>query len=733
MNHSRQLAAIMFTDIKGYAHMMEVNEVEANIFREKMVKSVNEEVAAHDGRVVKFEGDGSLCIFNSSINAVRAAIAIQSQMNKDPKVPLRIGIHTGDIVIEDNSVYGDSVNVASRVESFSIPGGVLISGKVNDDIKNQPDIFRKSLGRFEFKNIKEPVELFIISNPGLVVPQKIKLEGKGVAVADKSFFSKKNIRVIAAIALIVIATLGYFKFSNTGRSVLMKTVAVIPFQNNNPDSTGEFFSDGITEDILTQISRIGDLNVISNSTMKLFKKSDKSLQQIGNELNAGSILTGNIRRVDNKIRIFVELDDVSTGKNVWAETYDADYTKIFEIQSQIAEQIASVLQAKLSPAEKERIKKRPTDNLSAYEYYLKGRELYTHYKKEDNEKAIDLFKKAIQLDHKYALAWAGLGDAYSQKYGRFGFDKSWIDSSKAAANKAISLDTTSSEAFKALANAYNYALDYDKGFELVQISVRLNPNNAPAVGNLGTGYFLKGDLPEALKWEKKATTISPKNYIPFQLIGWIYRLFGDFPTAESWLKKSLELKPFKDSYRELAFTYIQALRKDDAMKLVPFIIASDTTSYIAYEEAGLVCSYAGDTKNARKYFQKSIDLNPSLLTDAFTFAPIGLADILLKEGKKIDAEILLSRSLSLCLDEIQKGKQDDEFRMNVAAIKAIQGKKEEALSWMQKAIDVKWQEYGLAEISPWFNNINGDARFRQMINSVKAEVNQMRIKSGQQE
>jgi TolB-like protein/Flp pilus assembly protein TadD len=712
---------------------MEVNEVEANLFREKMVKSVNEEVAAHDGRVVKFEGDGSLCIFNSSINAVRAAVAIQSQMNKDPKVPLRIGIHTGDIVIEDNSVYGDSVNVASRVESFSIPGGVLISGKVNDDIKNQPDIFRKSLGRFEFKNIKEPVELFIISNPGLVVPRKLKLEGKGVAVADKYFFSKKSIRVIAIIALIVIVSLVFFKLLNTGRSVLMKTVAVFPFQNNNSDSTGEFFSDGITEDILTQISRIGDLTVISNSTMKLFKKSDKSFKQIGNELNAGSILTGNIRRVDSKIRIFVQLDDVSTGKNLWAETYDGDYSKIFEIQSQIAQQIASVLQAKLSPAEKERIKKRPTDNLSAYEYYLKGRELYTHYKKEDNEKAIDLFKKAIQLDHKYALAWAGLGDAYSQKYGRFGFDKSWIDSSKAAANNAIRLDTTSSEAFKALANAYNYALDYDKGFELIQISVRLNPNNAPAVGNLGAGYFLKGDLPEALKWEKKATTISPKNYIPFQLIGWIYRLFGDFPTAESWLKKSLELKPFKDSYRELAFTYIQALEKDDAIKLVPFIIASDTTNYIAYEEAGLVCSYAGDTKNAKKYFQKSIDLNPSLHTDAFTFAPIGLADILLKEGKKIDAEILLSRSLSLCLDEIQKGKQDDEFRMNVAAIKAIQGKKEEALSWMQKAIDVKWQEYGLAEISPWFNNINGDARFRQMINSVKAEVNQMRIKSGQQE
>ena len=732
MSHSRQLAAIMFTDIKGYSQLMEENENEAILIRKKMVQSLKNNVAAHQGRIIKIEGDGSLSVFNSAIEAVHAAIDIQLEMQENPKVPLRIGINSGDIILEDGEIYGDGVNVASRVESFTVPGGIFISGKVRDDIKNQPDILTVSLGHYEFKSIKEPVELFAISNTGIAVPDKHKIEGKGIAVSDKRVLSGNNIkRIVSVILVISMFVIGYFTFFKTDSNALIRTVAVMPFQNMNNDAESEFFCDGITQDILTQISRVSDLVVISNQTMALFKNSKKPVQEIGKELKAGSILQGSIRRVDSKIRIFVQLLNASNGQNVWAETYDRDFSKVFEIQSEIAQIIASVLHAKLSPAEKERIKRIPTESPTAYEYYLKGREYYLRYKKEDNEKAIELFKKALVLDKDYVLAWAGLGDAFSQKYGRFGFNKSWIDSSKAAASKAISLDSTSSEAFKALANAFNYASQYEKGFELLQNSVRLNPNNAPAVGNLGTGYFLRGDLPEALRWEKKAAALNPKNNIPFQLIGWTYRLLGDFTNAELWLKKSIELKPFKDSHRELAFTYLQEGKNAEAMNLVPLIIASDTNNFSSYEEAALVCIQAGDIQKAKTNFQKAVDMNSSLITDASTFAPIGLGSILLNEGKKIDAEILLSRSLSLFLDEIQKGKQDDEFRIGAAAIMAIQGKKEEALDWMQKAIEVKWLDYGMVETSPWFGNISTDPRFKQMMNTVKKTITEMRFKAEQ--
>jgi TolB-like protein/class 3 adenylate cyclase/Tfp pilus assembly protein PilF len=727
MNHSRQLAAIMFTDIKDFSQMMEEDEVKASVIREKMMHSINKQVPSHQGRVISFAGDGSLCMFNSAIEAVRAAILIQLEMREEPKVPVRIGIHSGDIMLEENEIYGEGVNVASRVESFAVPGGVFISSKVNDEIKNQPDISTVSLGRYIFKNIKEPVELFAVTNSGIAVPHKNTIHGKGISVADKGTFSRKHVSwLVMGLLLAAILVLGYYKLIYAGSSSLVKSVAVMPFKNMNHDPGSEFLSDGITEDILTQISRISDLNVISNSTMALFKNSKKSVKEIGNELKAGSILEGTVRRMDNKIRIFVQLVDAGTGKNLWAETYERDYSKVFDIQSEIAEIIASVLKARLSPAEKARINRKPTDNLTAYEYYLRGRELYVHYKKEDNEQAIWYFKKAIELDKNYVLAWAGLGDAYSQKFGRFGFDKSWIDSSKKAANVAIKLDSTSSEAFKALANAYNYASEYDMGFRLLQTSVRFNPNNAPAVGNLGAGYFIRGDLPQALKWEKKATLINPKNNIPFQLIGWTYRLLGDYENAELWLQKSLELKPFKDSYRELAFTYIQEGKKTEAMNLVPSIINSDTTNFSSYEEGALVCILAGDLPKANNYFQKAVDRNESLITDASTFAPLGLSFFLLKEGKKIDAEILLSRSRSLFLEEIKKGAQDDEFRIGLASIAAIQGRKEEALQWLQRAIDVKWLDYGMVETSPWFESIKDDARFKQMMNRVKNETAKMK-------
>jgi TolB-like protein/class 3 adenylate cyclase/Flp pilus assembly protein TadD len=730
MNHSRQLAAIMFTDIKDFSKMMEEDEPKAAVAREKMMHSINNNVAMHQGRVISFAGDGSLCMFNSAIEAVRAAINIQLDMREEPKVPVRIGIHSGDIMLEENEIYGEGVNVASRVESFAVPGGIFISSKVNDEIKNQPDIATVSLGRYAFKNIKEPVELYAVSNEGIEVPHKHRIAGKGIAMADQGIFSRKNVRrMMVGFVALAISIFGYFRFLDAGSSSLMKSVAVMPFKNMNSDPGSEFLSDGITEDILTQISRISDLNVISNSTMALFKNSKKTFKEIGNELNAGSILEGTVRKVGNKLRIFVQLVDANSGKSIWAETYERDYSKIFDIQSEIAEIIASVLKARLSPAEKARIKRKPTDNLTAYEYYLKGRESYMHYKKEDNELAIGYFKKAIELDKNYVLAWAGLGDAYSQKSGRFGFDKSWIDSSKMAARNAIRLDSTSSEAYKALANAYNYASEYDKGFQLLQTSVRINPNNAPAVGNLGAGYFIRGDLPQALKWEKKATAINPKNNIPFQLIGWTYRLLGDFRNAELWLKKSLEIKPFKDSYRELAFTYIQQGKKAEAMNLVPQIIESDTANFSSYEEAALVCMLVGEMKQAKENFQKAVDMNTSLNTDASTFAPIGLGAILLKENKTIDAQILLSRSRSLFLEEIKKGIQDDELRIGLASIAAIEGKKEEALQWLQNAVDVKWLDYGMVETSPWFKSVNTEPRFKQIMTKVKKETAKMRTLS----
>jgi adenylate cyclase len=726
MKQTRELAAIMFADIKGFTRMMEEDEAMANLMRNRLVAELEKSISLHQGRIIKYTGDGALCIFKSAIEAVRCAIEVQLCMNEEPFVPLRIGIHSGDVLIDDVDIYGDSVNIASRVESFAVAGGIFISGKVNDEIKNQNDIETLPLGTFRFANVKVPMELFAISNAGIAVPNRKNLEGKGIKV-QKGLRSKRNIKIIAAaVSLSILSAFIFINFIRNSGADILKSIAVLPFKNMSENLDNAYFTDGITEDILTQISKIGALNVISSSTMIQYKDTKKSVKEIGDELNVGAILNGSVRRLGNKIRIFVQLEEVENSQIIWSEIFDRDYSKIFDIQSEIAQIIANKLKANLSRSEKESIQKKPTVNLTAYEYYLKGRDYYYHYKKEDNEKAIIEFKKAIQLDPNYALAWAGLGDAYSQKNNRFGLDISWLDSSMVAGRHAIKLDSNLSEAYKALANSYSYKNQYDKAFPLLQKAVQLNPNNSPAVGNLGTNYFLQGKFDEALRWEKKAAALNPKNAIPYQIAGWTYRMLYDLGNAEIWLKKSLELKPYYDSYRELAFTYIAKAEPQKALKLIPDLLVIDSTNPRILQAAGLIAHLVNNPKMARNYFQASSELNPSVHNDPEDYSALGLAYYLLKDGKLVDADILLSQTLSLYLKTIDEGSQDNNLYYNVAAIYSIQNKKKEALNWMQKAIDAKWVDFAIAEKNVWFDNIRTDPQFKQMISSLKLKIAEMK-------
>ena len=243
---------------------------------------------------------------------------------------------------------------------------------------------------------------------------------------------------------------------------------------------------------------------------------------------------------------------------------------------------------------------------------------------------------------------------------------------------------------------------HDKGFELLRRSVALNPNNEQAVGNLGAGYFLRAQLVEALRWEKKAAAINPKNGIPYQIIGWIYRLLGDYNNAEQWLKKSLALKIFSDTYRELGYTYL------------------------LHETAGVLLQMAGDNQKAREHFQKAIDLNKSISNDKDAIAPIGLGQLLLEMNNKIDAEVQLSNSLSVFLKTIEEGSQDDDPPLNLAAIYAIKNDKQEAIKWFNKAVSANWLDYGFTDICPWFDNIRNEPAYKQQVTTVKKKIEVMR-------
>ncbi|MEK6477474.1 tetratricopeptide repeat protein [Catalinimonas sp. 4WD22] len=581
---------------------------------------------------------------------------------------------------------------------------------------------------------------FELSPEGIIRTTSVEADKNPYPPAKKKPFTGTIVN-IALVILLILQHL-YFNYwtewsadtpvSDTA-GINDKSIAVLPFENISSNQENEYFSDGLTEDIITQLSKITALKVISRTSVLQYKDNPKSVKQIAGELGVSVVLEGSVRRIGNRIRISGQLIDAINDRHLWAESYDRDMEDVFEIQSEIAKTIASKLEAQLTPSEKESIEKKPTENITAYDYYLKGRDYYYHYTDEYNELAIAQFKEAIALDPDYALAWAGLGDAYSQKNIRFGYDVSWNDSSIVAGEKAITLDPSSSEAYKALANAYNYAQQYDKAFELLQKAVELNPNNAPAVGNLGSSYFLRGELADALMWEKKAAALNPNNSIPFYIIGWIYRLLGDLPSAELWLKKSINMRPLQDAYRELAYTYVSQGKHDEALSLLPSILAQGEENSRVMETAGMIAGFAGNDSLAEIYYRQSIALNPSVMNDPHTVSLLGLGRILMEKGKQMEGNILLARATALALNEFSNGAQADEHPYHLAAIYAVQGKKEEALKWLQQAVAYNWIDYALLEHSPYFKNINDEPEFQTIVSQLKAKMEAMRRETEQED
>lgn len=534
--------------------------------------------------------------------------------------------------------------------------------------------------------------------------------------------------IIALLIGLVVFQFTYFNFNRIKTrdplSKNEKSIAVLPFENRSEKHDDEYFADGLTDEIINNLSIIGELRVINRGSIQEYRGKGLSYGRIASELNVSNILMGSVQRSGDFVKITARLIEGATSRYLWGATFQRSGRDVMAVQGEIAQTIAGVLKVRINELEKARLAHKSTPNPTAYDYYLRGRTLYFRYESQSNDQAIEQFKMAIALDPHYALAWAGLGDAYSQMHSRFGKEISWIDSSIVAGKKAIQLDSTLSDAYKALANAYNYSKRYDEAFELLKKAVELNPTNAQAVGNLGTSYILRGDLPEALRWEKKAAGLNPKNAIPFQLIGWIYRLLGDLPLAESWLEKSLELNAISywDTYELLAYCYVSQGREKEALDLVPALLQKVRLDSRTYEIAGLIAHFASDKAQAKKYFHQSIEGNVSYKNDPNTVSPIGLGQILLEEGNRVEAEIYLSHALEINLGEIRKGSQDDAPPYNIAGIHAILGHREEALRWLKNAIDAKWIDYAQVEHGPWFSKYRNDPDFLALVELLRKKT-----------
>ena len=373
MSRSRQLAVIMFTDIVGYTALMGNDEEKGlSILNEnrKLQKPIIEEFK---GRWIKELGDGVMASFNTVSDAVNAAIRIQSDSDAIPNLQLTIGIHLGEVIFENEDIFGDGVNIASRIQAFAVPGSIYVSEAIHNNISNKQGIETKFVKQEKLKNVAFPIRIYEV-----VTAHK----------TDSKLSSKESLKEVSE-----------------------KSIAVLPFVNMSNDPDQEYFCDGISEEIINTIVQYPHLKVSGRTSSFIFKGKNEDIRVIGNALGVGKILQGSIRKMGNRIRITVQLIETSNGFHLWSKKYDRQLDDIFAIQDEIAKEIGTQLNLTLSAGSKKLEGRQQTQNLEAYELYLKGRGLF--YKRGTALlEALDCFKKALEIDKTYALASSGLADTY---------------------------------------------------------------------------------------------------------------------------------------------------------------------------------------------------------------------------------------------------------------------------------------------------------------------------------
>src|SRR6188474_641329 len=394
MSHSRQLAAIMFTDIVGYTALMGRDEQKAFEYLDKNRQIQKPIIEQHSGHWIKELGDGVLASFKTVSDAVAAAIKIQEACNTKKDFQLRIGIHLGEVVFENDDMFGDGVNIAARIQAIAEPGGIYISESIYNNISNKQGIQTRFVKQEALKNVKDPVRIY-----------EVMIEGSGLA---------SSTRIITQS-----------KMGNNHD----KSIAVLPFVNISNDPEQEYFSDGLTEELITNLSRLKGMRIVSRTTSMIYKATKKPIQTIGSELGVQYILEGSVRKSNDNLRINAQLIDVGNDNHLWAETYRGNMEDVFDIQEQVSRQIVDALKITLTPAEDQVLVKRSTLNPEAFDCYLRGRDFLYRRTKKNVLLAIQLFQTAIELDPRYAAAYAGLGESYATFYQVYEKKEPWLEKS----------------------------------------------------------------------------------------------------------------------------------------------------------------------------------------------------------------------------------------------------------------------------------------------------------------
>ncbi|MBK7679880.1 MAG: tetratricopeptide repeat protein [Chitinophagaceae bacterium] len=566
MSQTRQLAAIMFTDISGFTSLMGDDEQKAYAILQKNRALQKPIIEQFNGTWIKELGDGVLASFPTVSDAMNAAFNIQQACNAAKNFLLSIGIHQGEIIVEDGDIFGDAVNVASRIQSLGVPGSVLFSKKIKDEIHNKAEFQTLSLGNFEFKNVEEPLEIFALSNPGFIVPRKEEMKGKLKTPVKKS----NKGRWIAA-SLGVLLLLSFFIFRQSifpSKKTTIKSLAILPFVNTGNDSAIAYLSDGIPENLINRFSKIAGVKVFARSATFELPDSAKKIESLRRVLNADVVLTGRLSKSPTGYTLNCELVDAANKNQLWGNSFELTTDDIANVEDAIVAALLNPLE--ISSADGITINQdNKKVNPAAYAEYLKGRYLSYGSTPEESEKAISHFRKAISIDPKYALAYAAIAnEKITQSIFSNAGNQEIMNEGRTSLEAAKALDPTLPEIYTTEgALKFYYEHDWKGAVNSYKKALDLDPNNAIIYIRYSATLADVGQTKEALPLADKAVELDPVSISSLHNLGWVNLLAGNYQKGIDAFAKSVELHPtFTWGYIKQAFGYNALKQYDKALE-----------------------------------------------------------------------------------------------------------------------------------------------------------------------
>src|SRR5438477_2725098 len=506
----RRLSAILAADVVGYSRLMGDNEAATLAALQKLRSDViDPKIAEHQGRIVKLTGDGMLIEFPSVVNAVACAADVQRGMRarnsgvpQERRIEFRMGVNVGDVIFQDGDIFGDGVNVAARLESIAPVAGIAVSQSVRDHVGNRLDLTFEDMGERRLKNIDRPIRVYSISLDAPSSAQTSDLRPAGLEERP--------------------------------------AIAVLPFLNMSGDPEQEYFSDGITEDIITDLSKVSGLFVVARNTAFTYKGKPVKVQEVAKDLGVNFVLEGSVRKAASRVRVTGQLIHGKDGGHVWAERFDRDLTDIFAIQDEITHAIVEQLKVKLLPQEKKVIGQTPTANIEAYTYYLRGRDFFHRHSKRYHELARRMFAKAVELDPFYARAYAGIANCDSFLFLYYQEDVE-LESILETSAKALALDDKLAEAHASRGVALSASQRYDEAMTEFERAITLDPNSFETHYLYARASFAQGNIERATALFERAAEIKPDDYQSVCLLIQCYRSLGRDQDGKEAARKGITL------------------------------------------------------------------------------------------------------------------------------------------------------------------------------------------------